>query len=198
MSTQKILGAAPVLVILAAATASAQEARDLPPAERTPVVSELHGQLVPVGQHNEYLYAHPRYNLSANPIGWVLGSYGVSASYAFHENVAVRADVAYYSPPGADIDGYEIGVGVPIYFRRVYSGAFLEPGAIIRELGPKDADGERETQVGPQVLFGWHWIWDSGLNVSMAFGFGRNTSKTASDSSSEVFANGYLRFGYAF
>ena len=35
-----------------------------------------------VGEHNRYQYDFKRLNASTNPIGWMIGSYGVSLSYA--------------------------------------------------------------------------------------------------------------------
>lgn len=40
-------------------------------------VNHINGQLVPVGQENDYLKKYKRWNVSTNPIGWILGSYGV-------------------------------------------------------------------------------------------------------------------------
>jgi hypothetical protein len=168
-------------------------------------VSQINGQLVPVGQHNEYYYEFKRWNVSTNPIGWVVGSYGASVSYGFHQNFAIRADVNYFSPVETDITGYEIGAGLPIYFRRTYQGAFLEPGFILRHFeDSNDAyHDDGMTTMGPQILFGWHWTWDSGLNIAIAAGLGRNWSTSDTDGETsyddeKIFANGYLRFGYAF
>ena len=158
-------------------------------------VSQIHGQLVPVGEHDEFRYSFRRFNVSANPLGWMLGLYGVSASYGFHDNLALRVDANYYAPPGANEDGFELGVGLPIYLRRTYRGPFLEPGFVGRRIG----DGEfASTQVGPQVLAGWQWGWDSGFNIAIAAGVGRNLIGDRDGYDSEVFPNGYLRFGYAF
>jgi hypothetical protein len=49
--------------------------------------------------------------------------------------------------------------------------------------------------VGPEVLFGWHFIFDSGFNVALAFGAARDLS---SDSNTHVEPAGYFRAGYAF
>jgi len=177
-------------------------------------LNTINGQLVPVGQKNDYLIKFRRTNISTNPLGWIFGSYGVSASYALTDHIAIRGDVSYFSPPGGDssVTGAEIGVGAPIYFRRTYQGLFLEPGLISRTF--KDSytysdsngnavDGGKTTSTtfGPQVLVGWHWTWDSGLNFSVAVGAGRNwsTKQTNSGYSEDtVFPNGYMRFGYAF
>lgn len=193
-------------IALSAGVASAQPSNAAPapppPApEAVPPedVSTLNGELVEVGDQHKYRYSYKKMNVSSNPLGWILGSYGVSVSYATSANLAVRGDINLYDPVDSDVSGFEVGVGVPIYFRRVYTGMFIEPGVIARTMGNGDYD---TTTVGPQVLLGWHWIWDSGLNVAVAFGVGRNWATEDSDEyhydDEEIFANGYLRFGYAF
>ncbi|HET6612033.1 MAG TPA: hypothetical protein VFG83_08600 [Kofleriaceae bacterium] len=200
-----ILSAA-ALVTAHVATASAQPsmARDNAPTTsptqfHAADLSQINGNPVPVGEHNEYYYSFPRFNLSANPLGWVVGLYGVSASYAVHDQVAIRGGVTFLDPVGSDETGVELDAGVPIYFRRVYSGVFLEPGIMVRHLKEQSGDAIYEEEVaGPQVLVGWHWRWDSGLNVAVAVGMGRNLAGDSSSDEAEVFGNGYLRFGYAF
>lgn len=169
-------------------------------------VNHINGQLVPVGQENDYLKKYKRWNVSTNPLGFIWGSYGVSVSYGLNQNIAIRGDLNYYSPPGIDtVSGVEVGVGVPIYFRRTYQGLFLEPGIISRTF--KDtyscdtcsSSETTNTTFGPQILVGWHWTWSSGLNFAIAAGAGRNwASKDTEYGSDEVFPNGYMRFGYAF
>src|SRR6188508_1990029 len=63
-----------------------------PPGSDGSDVSHINGQLVKVGEHNEYYYTFRRTNLSANPLGWVFGIYGASVSYGFSKNVAIRGD----------------------------------------------------------------------------------------------------------
>jgi hypothetical protein len=163
-------------------------------------VSTLNGQLVPVGDVNRYRYSYKRHNVSTNPLGIILGSYGLSGSYALNERIALRGDINYYAPVGSSTRGVELGIGAPIYFRKMYSGLFLEPGVIFRAVGAEYAD-EKNVVVGPHALVGYHWYWDSGLNVSAAVGVGRNWN-TSSDKQrygeDEIFPSGYLRFGYAF
>lgn len=167
-----------------------------PPGSDGTDVSHINGQLVKVGEHNEYYYTFRRTNLSANPLGWIFGIYGASVSYGFSRNVAIRGDVNYFAPPDGELRGTEVGVGLPIYLRRTYQGPFLEPGFIVRSF--RDGEGDSiESEVGPQVLVGWHWMWDSGLNLALAFGAGRNWS-TDDEYESTIFPNGYMRFGYAF
>jgi len=150
-------------------------------------ISTLHGELVPVGDQNKYRYSYRRYNISVNPLAMMLGWYQGSASYAIHANLAIRGDVTYFRPVGSDNEGIQIGVGLPVYFKKVYSGLFIEPGFVVRNID--------ESVAGPQVLAGYHWIWDSGFNVSAATGLGRDISTGGND---QIFVNGYLQAGYAF
>jgi hypothetical protein len=188
------------LPLAGAATAAraADAAAGAPPAPTDKTYSSINGQLVPVGEHNLYTYEFPRWNLSLNPVGWVLGSFGASVSYGFHDNVAARLDVNYFNQVDGNEKGIELGAGLPIYFRRTYQGVFLEPGVIYRRGTDAEMPGAAPvTTMGPQVLLGWHWMWDSGLNVAAAIGLGRNFSATSS-TEAKVFGNAYLRFGYAF
>ncbi len=166
---------------------SVAQAEDVAPSD----VSTINGQLVPVGVHNEYKHSYPRLNVSTNPISAALGIYGLGISYAVGSNVAVKVDGAYFNIIGDEDEGFEIDLTVPIYFRKVYTGFFLEPGVMARKLG--DDLSQEETEIGPQVMAGYHFLADSGLNVSIAAGAGRSFT-----GEEKVFANGYLRFGYAF
>jgi hypothetical protein len=172
-------------------------------------VSNINGQLVKVGESNEYLKSYKKWNVSTNPVGMMLGYYGLSVSYAINDNIAVRADVNYMNPLGNDyVTGVEVGVGVPIYFRRTYQGLFLEPGFVSQTFsattcpdGGCSASGDSSdtiTMFGPQMLVGWHWSWDSGLNFALAAGAGRNWGKSNDWNDPGVFPNGYMRFGYEF
>jgi hypothetical protein len=189
-----------------ASTASAQPSTEAP-ASTSGEVSKVDGQIVPVGEQNRYEYDYKKWNVSTNPLGLLLGSYGVSASYAINQRIAIRGDVNYYDPVGdSSLTGFEVGVGAPIYFKKMYNGLFLEPGVVVMHAKDSEVD-ESATLVGPQALVGYHWYWDSGLNVALAFGVGRNFNTGSSDDGdrstelsdkADVFANGYLRFGYAF
>lgn len=207
-----VVSPAPVVVTqpAPAAPAPGAPAPAAPQTEDWNNVNHINGQLVPVGQENDYLKKYKRWNVSTNPLGWVWGSYGVSVSYGLNQNIAIRGDVNYYSPPGQDgafkTSGVEFGVGLPIYFRRTYQGLFLEPGIISRTFSDTyscdtcaTAEETTNTTFGPQVLVGWHWTWSSGLNFAIAAGAGRNwATKDTEYGSDEVFPNGYMRFGYAF
>lgn len=220
MMTHRALAALPALLLAALATTSTARADGVanPAASPSPApapqnadwkdVSHINGQLVKVGESNDYHYTFKKTIVSTNPIGWIYGAYGVSVSHALNNHVAVRGDVNYLSGfLDEETSGMEVGVGAPIYFRRTYQGVFLEPGFISRRLthtcqGCSGAGGDvmdSETTFGPQMLMGWHWTWDSGLNVAVAAGVGRNWSSADDEWDSEkIFANGYLRFGYAF
>jgi hypothetical protein len=197
---------ASTLLAAAATTAAAQPstATSNPPpqTESWDDVSHVNGQLVPVGEKNEYLYRYRRTNISSNPIGWITGFYGVSASYGINQHVAVRGDVNYIHPVGSEMQMTEIGVGAPLYLRRTYQGPFVEPGFIARH-GKSCDECESDSTVGPQVLVGWHRTWDSGFNISAAVGAGRDLAQEEPDEygysdDDELFFNGYFRIGYAF
>ncbi len=175
-------------------------------------VSNINGQLVPVGEKNSYFYDFKRTIISTDPVGWIMGMYGVSASYAIDDHIAIRGELDYMSPPDSNGTTMTEGdIGVPIYFRRTYQGAFLEPGVVVRQTtdpnyynydsttGTEYTTTRTDTQFGPQVLIGWHWTWESGLNIAVAAGVGRNLNHQSGDYSSDPYIpNGYLRFGYAF
>jgi hypothetical protein len=189
---------------------AAAAAPQAPQTHRWDEVTHINGQLVPVGESNSYVKKFRRTNLSTNPIGWMVGIYGVSASTAINQHVAIRGDANYYNIVDSQTTGIELGVGVPIYLRRTYQGAFIEPGFVVRSMDDgyctDESDAacdDQETTVGPQMLAGWHWTWDSGLNVAVAAGLGRNVADErcddgACDFDDDVFFNGYFRVGYAF
>src|SRR6185437_17017619 len=91
------------LVSAAGATALAQPSNTAPSTAPQNAnwndVSNINGQLVPVGEKNNYLYEFKRTNISANPVGWIMGLYGVSASYALDDHLAIRGELDYWSPP---------------------------------------------------------------------------------------------------
>ncbi|MBA3462863.1 MAG: hypothetical protein H0T46_23105, partial [Deltaproteobacteria bacterium] len=93
-------------------------------------VSHINGSIVKVGERGDYLIKNKKLNIASNPIGWMFGIYGVSVSHAVSANVAIRGDANIISID--DESGYEVGVSAPIYFRRVYSGPFIEPGIMAR------------------------------------------------------------------
>lgn len=196
-------GAAP-----AAAPVAAPSGNGAPQNEAWSNVSHINGSLVKVGERGDYLIAHKKVNIATNPIGWMFGVYGVSVSYAVSQNVAIRGDANIVNFDNTE--GYEIGASVPIYFRRVYSGPFIEPGLISRgsrsnycdsSYGGGSCMSSMDTMVGPEVLFGWHWTFDSGLNVAAAFGAARPLAQTEDEygySDDDVQPAGYFRIGYAF
>jgi hypothetical protein len=188
-----------------------QPAQAVPPPPQNEAwsnVSHINGTVVPVGDRNNYLYNFKKTNISSNPIGWMFGIYGASLSYALSNNIAIRADANYVSINSEQ--AYEVGVSFPIYFRRTYSGPFLEPGLIVRGSSNNNEDtyadctdcsSSSNTFVGPEMMFGWHWMFDSGLNVSFALGVARNLQNNNNGYSSDnmdVQPAGYFRIGYAF
>jgi len=167
-------------------------------------VSTLKGQLVRVGDANKYKYSYKKMNVSTNPFGWLVGSYGVAASYALNANVAVTLDFKlrqdYLSVDGTD--GFNVQLSAPLYFRKAFDDFYIEPGFSFIKL---DVGEEDLNLYGPSVLVGKHWMFDSGLNISAAIGIGRNFSGNSDDEDSdelgdffEFYPAGYFRVGYAF
>lgn len=221
---------APVIVNSAAPGAQAQMAPiPVAPPVQAPVVaaapqnepwenvSHINGQVVEVGERGKYLKKTFKTNISSNPVGWMLGFYGVSVAHAVHPNVAIRGDVNLFRDVfGEGMNGHELGATMPIYFKRVFSGPFLEPGIMIRHTeetyddyyydasggGSYDTYTEGDTLVGPQIMFGWHSTFDSGLNIAAAFGFAKNLGSRMEDeygysSEPDIEPTGYFRVGYA-
>lgn len=179
-------------------------------------VSSMKGQLVEVGDRNKYHYDFPRTNISVNPFGIVTGTYSVSGSYALTNNVAVRGNFSYAEEDDIKNSGYEVGAGAQIFFKKMYSGFYLEPGLVRMHQDIKSLDSDskdwRYDAFGPQILVGYSWFWDSGFNVQLAAGAGRNWMKSRDqdktdsttaavnddNSAGKVFGNSYLTVGYAF
>jgi hypothetical protein len=177
-----------------------------PTAERTDDLSHINGQLVPVGDHNQYHYDFKKVNIAVNPLAWGIGMYGVSGSLAVHQHVVLRGDVSWFSPvDDLDDDGFfQASLTAPVYFRRAYQGVFLEPGVLYRvdneEHETSQGTAANEKELGPIVYAGWTWLWDSGLNVTAAVGVGRDLTGNETDlnEDSSITGDAYLRFGYAF
>ncbi len=144
-------------------------------------------------------------NVSANPIGVAFGYYGASLAFVMSPNIALRLDANVWTQSDSHGAGYELGVSVPIYLWRTFSGPFLEPGLILHgdrggealDLpgGCSDCSTGEAQWLGPEVMVGWQWMHRSGFNVSGAAGI---TRKLASDNmTSSPAAIGYFRLGYA-
>jgi hypothetical protein len=169
-------------------------------------VSNINGQVVPVGERGAYLFTQKKTNLAVNPFGVMFGYYDGSVSYAVSQQLVLSGSVSGWSLDSTT--GYEVAVSLPIYFRRAYSGPFLEPGLVSRSSTDTNLDGAApvavgvtsltDTWAGPEVLFGWHWSFDSGLNAVMAFGAAKRVASSDSYRSNDAEPVGYFRVGYAF
>jgi len=157
-------------------------------------------QPVKIGERNRYIEEYKLYNVSTNPLGYVFGSFGLSASYALNPRLAVRAGINLYSPPNIDVDGVELTVSTPLYMKKMYDGLYLEPVLTFRSV-TEDGTNENADVFGPGFSVGHQWMWDGGYNVSLAFGMGRNFANRDDSVFSELndfYFTGYLQFGYAF
>lgn len=186
-------GAQPVVQPDVAAPSSQAPALQTPPQnEDWSNVSHINGVPVKVGERGDYLYKYKKINISANPFGFFFGYYDVAASVGVSRNVAITGAFT-----GINIDGnqiYQVSVSAPIYFRRTFSGPFIEPGVVIGSSGCGDGC-MANSYVGPEMMFGWHWNYDSGLNASVAFGLAKDMS---GNDDNDVLPAGYFRVGYNF
>ncbi len=146
-------------------------------AEKSSEISKIDGQLVPVGTKNEYDYEYKRINIGSNLFLLTSDILSLSGSYSFHPNLAIRvggmldySDGGKYQKRSND----SIFAGLPIYFRKVYTGVFVEPGY--------------DSHAGVYVAGGYHWMWDSGFNIYAGVGTARKTSGTAMLQISYAFA----------
>ncbi len=176
-------------------------------------VSHINGSIVPVGERNQYLYAFKKNNLQSNPLAWMFGYFQIAGSHALSQNIAASVELSVWNTDNSNNSGYQLAATLPIYFKRTFSGPFLEGGLVIHHEANTDAyyscydcsatmTTNSNDWVGPEVMFGWAWMFDSGLNVSAAFGAAkRMTDQQSTDtysSSNEPVPVGYFRVGYAF
>jgi hypothetical protein len=175
-------------------------------------VSHINGSIVPVGDRNGYLYAFKKNNIQSNPIAWMFGFYQVAGQHALSQNVVASLELSGWSTDHGNESGYSVAATLPIYFKRAFSGPFLEAGLLIHSDSSDNSyaacsncnsttSSSNRTWAGPEVMFGWAWMFDSGLNVSAAFGAARRMSdsqSTDSYSSDSPEPVGYFRVGYAF
>lgn len=162
-------------------------------------VSHINGVPVKVGERGDYLYKFRRFNIAADPLSWLAGMFNVSASYAVTDNIVLRGDVNF-GRTLYDDKGSEFGVSAPIYFRRAYSGPFIEPGLVVRSSTDSYYDGYSDqmsstSNVLVEMMVGWHWTFDSGLNLALAGGIARPIDSSNDD---DITPAGYFRVGYAF
>ncbi|CAN5179583.1 hypothetical protein BH11MYX1_BH11MYX1_41240 [soil metagenome] len=178
---------------------------DAPHNEAWNNVSHINGSIVPVGERNAYLYAFKKNNVQTNPLAWMFGYYQIAGQHALSQNIAASIELSGWSTDHGNDSGYSVAATLPIYFKRTFSGPFLEPGLVIHndsnsygcyDCSYAGSSSASRTWAGPEMLLGWAWMFDSGLNISAAFGAAKRMSD--SYSSSEPEPVGYFRVGYAF
>jgi hypothetical protein len=198
-------------------TVQPQGAAEMPPVPPPPGppqnedwnnVSHINGMPVPVGTKTDYLYSFKKTNISSNPIAWMFGYYQVAAAHALSNNVAVSVELSAWDTSNGNQSGYQLAATLPIYFKKTYSGPFLEGGLVIHNDNHPNytaydcydcsTTSTNSSWVGPEVMFGWSWMFDSGLNVAAAFGAAKQLQASNMSSSSEPIPAGYFRVGYAF
>jgi hypothetical protein len=169
-------------------------------------VSHINGTPVKVGERGDYLIKGKKNNISGNPFGLFFGYYDVAFSHSLSQNLAASVAITGWSMSEGYTQGYQVAATLPLYFRRTFSGPYLEGGLMLRTDTSDDSYyaysdcydcmsySSSNAWIGPELLFGWQWTFDSGLNVAMAFGVAKNMTSE----SNEPDANGYFRVGYAF
>lgn len=191
---KRAIGIVGLALFSSASLAAAQPAA--PSSESTDDLSHINGQLVPVGQHNEYHYRFRRTNIATNPISMLFGFYGASIAHAVTANLVVRGDVTLMAPEQSEPRMFDVTATAVLYPRRAYSGPFIEGGAVARSTSCKDTNYcANDKQMGLTALVGYHWTYDSGFNIALAAGATRFSDSTQN---SELEPAGYLRVGYAF
>ncbi len=205
----------PVVVAPAAQPVMAPGAAEMPPPapavatangapqnENWANVSHINGVPVKVGERQDYLYKPKKFNLSTNPFGYFFGYYDIAGAMALGQNLAAQVAITGWSEDYSS--GYQLSATLPLYFRKTFSGPFLEGGLLFRATTHEDyyaydcidycSDSNTDSWTGPQLMFGWHWTFDSGLNVVFAAGVAKQMGNEDQDTD----ANGYFRVGYAF
>jgi hypothetical protein len=182
--------------------ARAAAANGAPQNEEWGNVSHINGVPVKVGERGDYLYKFKKTNISGNPFGPFFGYYDIAVSHALSQNLAATVSVSGWDMSDGYTQGYQISATVPLFFRRAFSGPYLEGGLLLRTDTSSDSYAydcydcstmSSKSWAGPQLLFGWQTTFDSGLNVALAFGVAKHmTGDRESD------GNGYFRVGYAF
>jgi hypothetical protein len=213
--------ATPAAPMAVAAPIAAPGTAEMPPAPAAPQneawsnVSHINGSIVPVGERNAYLYAFRKNNLQSNPIAWMFGYYQIAGQHALSQNIAAGLDISGWSTEHGSESGYSIAPTLQVYFKRTFSGPFLEGGLVIHHDSSDNAyydcyscSGSATSMshdwMGPEVMFGWAWMFDSGLNISAAFGAAKRMTDSQqqndpyASSSDEPDPVGYFRVGYAF
>jgi hypothetical protein len=171
-------------------------------------------QLAPSAPHAQLAQLAPSapertVSLGVNPLGWMMGFYGISATVALSEHTALRADGTYIRLRD-DYQSYEFELGLPIYLVDRFDGLFIEPGLSLRRSRgsafvstlenppPRYRDQPVSHLRGANLLVGWHWMSDSGVNLAVAAGLAFLTEvDEMHDETVEPVANGYLRLGFA-
>jgi hypothetical protein len=164
-------------------------------------VSHINGVPVPVGERNQYLYAIKHTNIAVNPLGLVAGYYEGAVSHAIGNNVAISVELAAESHDGVTAE--QVALTLPIYFKKVFSGPFIEPGFVVRSGNDDDccdSTSSSTTTTQFEMMIGWSWLFDNGLNMSLAGGIARNLNSNDGDNDvmDEISPAGYFRVGYAF
>src|SRR5688500_18232023 len=91
-------------------------------------IAHINGMPVKVGEKQDYLYKPKKFNLSANPFVLFVGYYDVAGAMALGQNLAASVSISHWSLNDGYESGAQISATLPLYFRKTFSGPFLEGG----------------------------------------------------------------------
>jgi hypothetical protein len=182
-------------------------AEDPPPPVMVPVMIPTPAATwapVQVLERPVYHYEDRPVTVAANPYGLLVGYYEAAVMVGLSRNLALSVGGAAWKIPGSS--GAQLTVSLPIYLRRTFTGPYVEPGLIARRTPATggavecasaacSAPDAQHAWLGPEVLFGWQWSFDSGLHFAMAIGLARHAVDSMNDRT-ETDMNGYFRVGY--
>ncbi|TVQ80004.1 MAG: DUF3575 domain-containing protein [Bradymonadales bacterium] len=193
-----------LVTVLASSLVSGQDREE----QYSTVPVESGRQLVPVGEKHRYSYDYKRWNVWTNPFGYFFGNFNIGGSYAFHQNFKVNASPTfiYFWNSNPNVIGGGLTVSTSIFFKKVYDGFYLEPGAQFLYLSQRRTIGSgtlKGVVGGPQLVAGWGWVWDAGFNLNIGLGLGYYWGDVSNDFEDTeafdgVFPAGNLQFGYTF
>ena len=201
-------GAQPATIPTTGAAAAMPAIAAPPQNEDWSNVSHINGQIVKVGERGDYLINnHKDTNIAVNPFGPFFNFYDVSIARKVSQHMALSGQVSYFNKDNSTMT--QLVIAVPIYLRRTFSGPFIEPGIIWRQTGDSNdcynygssagCGSTAHNWAGPELLVGWHWTFDSGLNIAWAFGVAKHVADDQMNNyNMDPDINGYFRVGYAF
>jgi hypothetical protein len=131
-------------------------------------------------------------NLQLSPIGVIFGFYSIAAERALSSNIALALELDAANTGGGAGTATQAILSLPLYIKRTFSGPFIEPGVLVHSTSYEPA------YAGIELLIGWTYLFDSGVNISGAIGISRRIDGDGELVVDALDPSGYFRVGYAF